>query len=68
MAAAEAEAAKILQSARNEVDNRVKTARHELTEYAGELASQRAEAILREKITEADQHKLFDESLREVAR
>jgi F-type H+-transporting ATPase subunit b len=66
MAAAEAEAAKILQSARNEVDNRLKTARHELTEYAGQLASERAEAILKEKITEADQKKLFDESLREV--
>lgn len=66
IAAAEAEAQKILQSARNEVENRVKTARHELTEYAGQLASQRAEAILREKITDADQKKLFEESLREV--
>ena len=65
--AAEAEAAKILQSARNEVDNRLKTARHELTEYAGQLASQRAEAILKEKITEADQKKLFEESLRQVS-
>jgi F-type H+-transporting ATPase subunit b len=66
MAAAEAEAAKILQSARNEVENRLKSARHELTEYAGQLASDRAMAILKEKITEADQKKLFDESLREV--
>lgn len=66
MAAAEAEAAKILQAARNEVDNRLKNARHELTEYAGQLASERAEAILKEKITETDQKKLFDESLREV--
>ena len=49
IAAAEAEAQKILQSARNEVDNRLKHARHELTEYAGELATQRAEQILREK-------------------
>lgn len=67
IAAAEAEAAKILQSARNEVDNRLKSARHELTEFAGQLASERAEAILREKITEADQRKLFQESVREVA-
>ena len=66
IAAAEAEAAKILQSARNEVENRLKHARHELTEYAGVLASERAEAILREKITDADQKKLFEESLREV--
>ena len=66
VAAAEAEAAKILQAARNEVENRLKSARHELTEYAGQLASERAEAILREKITDEDQQKLFDESLREV--
>jgi len=66
MAAAEAEAAKILQSARNEVDNRLKNARRELTEYAGQLASERAEVILKDKITEVDQKKLFEESLREV--
>ena len=66
IAAAEAEAAKILQSARNEVDNRLKSARHELTEYAGQLASERAEQILKDKITDADQKKLFEDSLREV--
>jgi F-type H+-transporting ATPase subunit b len=66
IAAAETEAAKILASARAEVDNRVKHARHELTEYAGQLASDRAEAILRQAITEKDQHKLFEESLQEV--
>jgi F-type H+-transporting ATPase subunit b len=67
IAAAEAEAQKILQSARNEVDNRLKHARHELTEYAGELATQRAEQILREQVTAADRERLFDESVREVA-
>jgi len=67
IAAAEAEAAKILANARNEVDNRLKHARHELTEYAGQLAAKRAEDILREKITPADQQKLFSESVREVA-
>ena len=66
IAAAEAEAAKILAQARAEVDNRLKNARHELTEYAGELASQRAEQLLRERITDADQKKLFDQSVREV--
>jgi F-type H+-transporting ATPase subunit b len=66
IAAAETEAAKILANARNEVDNRLKYARHELTEYAGQLAAERAEAILREKITPADQQKLFSESVREV--
>lgn len=67
IAAAEAESQKILTAARTEVDNRLKHARAELTEYAGELAAQRAEEILRERITEQDQQKLFQESLREVA-
>jgi F-type H+-transporting ATPase subunit b len=67
IAAAEAEAQRILQSARNEVDNRLKRARHELTEYAGELATQRAEQILREIVTDKDRERLFDESVREVA-
>jgi F-type H+-transporting ATPase subunit b len=66
IAAAEAEAQKILSAARNEVDNRLKHARHELTEYAGQLASDRAESILRESINDADRRKLFVESLHEV--
>jgi len=66
MAAAETEAQKMLANARNEVDNRLKHARAELTEYAGQLAAERAEQILREKITEQDQRKLFQESLHEV--
>ena len=67
IAAGEAEAAKILQAARAEIDSRLKVAKHELTEYAGELATERAEAILRDKITEEDRKKLFQESLREVS-
>ncbi|HEY0143125.1 MAG TPA: hypothetical protein VGF48_19695 [Thermoanaerobaculia bacterium] len=66
LAAAEAEAAKILANAQTEVDNRLKHARGELTEYAGQLAAQRAEQILRERMTEHDQSKLFQDSLREV--
>jgi F-type H+-transporting ATPase subunit b len=66
LTAAEAESQKILNNARTEVENRIKHARAELTAYAGQLASERAEQILREKITEADQKKLFAESLREV--
>ena len=66
IAAAEAEAKKILQSARNEVDNRLKLARHELTEFAGQLATQRAEQILREKVTDQDRARLFEDSVREV--
>lgn len=64
--AAEAEAAKILQAARNEVDNRLKHARHELTEYAGQLAAERAQQILKEQITEDDQRRLFRDSLEQV--
>lgn len=66
IAAAEAEAAKILATARNEVDSRLKFARKELTEYAGELAATRAEEILKEKITAEDQKKLFRDSLTQV--
>lgn len=66
IASAEAEAQKILTAAKTEVDNRLKHARNELTVYAGQLASERAEQILREKITEQDQKKLFQDSLREV--
>ena len=68
VAAAEVESQKMLATARNEVENRLKHARTELTEFAGQLASERAEAILRETITEQDQKNLFQESLREVAR
>ena len=66
IAAAEAEAAKILTTARNEVESRIKFARKELTEYAGELAATRAEAILKETITPEDQKKLFRDSLTQV--
>ncbi len=66
LAAAEAEAQKILQAARNEVDNRLKHAKSELTAYAGELAADRAEDLLRKNITESDQQRLFQESLRQV--
>lgn len=66
IAAAEAEAQKILASARSEVDNQLRHARSELTEYAGQLASERAEQLLRDKITDADQKKLFRESLSEI--
>lgn len=66
IAAAEVEAQKILTAAKNEVDNRLKYARHELTEYAGELTAERAEAILAQNINGEDQKKLFRESLSEV--
>ena len=66
IAAAENEAAKILTSARTEVDNKLKNARRELTEYAGQLASERAEQIMRERMTDEDRARIFRDSLREV--
>ncbi|HXG59484.1 MAG TPA: ATP synthase F0 subunit B [Thermoanaerobaculia bacterium] len=66
IAAAEMEAAKILQAARNEIDNRLKHARQELTEYAGQLAADRARAILEQRITDDDRVRLFRKGLREV--
>jgi F-type H+-transporting ATPase subunit b len=66
IAAAENEAAKILATARNEVDNKLKNARRELTEYAGQLASERAEQIMRERMTDEDRARIFRDSLREV--
>jgi F-type H+-transporting ATPase subunit b len=66
IAAAQAEAQKIIANAQSEVENRLRSARTELTDYAGQLAAQRAEQILREKITPEDQKKLFQESLAAV--
>ena len=59
-------AGEILASARTEVDNKLKNARRELTEYAGQLASERAEQIMRERMTDEDRARIFRDSLREV--
>lgn len=67
VASAEAEAKKILASAKNEVEMRVRLARKELTEYAGQLAADRAEKILQGTLTEADRRKLFTEGLQGLA-
>lgn len=66
MAAAEADALKILASARAEVDARVKMARQELTSLAADVATERATAILRESMTDSDRKRLFGESLEEI--
>lgn len=67
VAAAEAESQKILLAAKNEIENRLKAARTELTQYAGELAADRAEQILKTSITEGDQKKLFRDSLSQIS-
>lgn len=66
IAAAEAEAAKLLATARSAVDAQLKAARQELTEYAGQLASERALSILETQMTDADRKKAFAEGLENV--
>lgn len=66
IAAGEAEAQKILATARNEVDARLKAARKELTDYAGQLAADRAKAILEQSLTDADRRRLFAESVEQI--
>jgi F-type H+-transporting ATPase subunit b len=66
IAAAETEAEKIVAGARNEVDARVKLARKELMEFAGELASERARALVEQSLTDADRHRLFEQSVDEI--
>ncbi len=63
IAAAKGEAEKILASARGEIDSRVKVARQQLTEYAGELAAQKAHDMLVDAMSETDRRKVFNESV-----
>jgi F0F1-type ATP synthase membrane subunit b/b' len=44
----------------------VKQARKELTEYAGDLATSRAQALLEQSMTEADRKHFFAESVKRV--
>lgn len=67
VAAAEEEAKKILAAAQIEVDTKMKAARQELTAYARELATQRAQQLVESNLTDADRKRLFAESVREVA-
>jgi len=66
IAAANEESEKILRSARGEVEARIRLARKELTDYAGELAAQRAHQLLQQSLTDADRRKLFEESLTSI--
>lgn len=60
---AKLEAEKILASARGEVEARVKLARRQLTEYAGELAAQKAHDMLASSMDDADRRKVFAENV-----
>lgn len=66
IAAADLEATKILNTARNEVDARVKMARAELMKLAGDIATQRAATLVAGAITDTDRHKLFADSVRQI--
>lgn len=67
IASAKADAEKILASARGEVEARVKLARRELTEYAGQLAADKAHQMLVSSMSEADRRKVFAESVDHLA-
>lgn len=65
--AAEVEAQKILNAARAEVDARIKLAKQELTDYAGQLSAERARALIEQQLTDEDRRKIFDQSVAEIA-
>jgi F-type H+-transporting ATPase subunit b len=64
--AARLEAEKILAQARGEVDSRIKLARKELTEYAGELAAEKTHEILATSMTDADRKRVFADSVKAI--
>ena len=64
--AAAAESEKILFTAKSQIDQRLKQARRELTEYAGELASNKAQSMIEDALTEQDRSKLFAESVEKI--
>jgi F-type H+-transporting ATPase subunit b len=61
VAQAEADAQRIVQRGASEIEIRVREARKELTSYAGDLAVQMADDILRRSMTEEDQKRLVAE-------
>lgn len=64
--AARLEAEKILAQARGEVDSRIKQARKELTDYAGQLAADKAHEILASSMTESDRKRVFADSVKAI--
>lgn len=61
-----AEAEKVLAQAKNAVDAQLRQAKSELTEYAGQLAAERALTILETQMTDADRRKIFAEGVEEI--
>ncbi len=64
--AARLEGEKILAQARGEVDSRIKQARKELTDYAGQLAADKTHEILASSMTDADRKKVFADSVKAI--
>ncbi len=64
--AARVEAEKILAPALGEVDSRIKQARKELTDYAGQLAADKTHEILASSMTESDRKRVFAESVKAI--
>lgn len=60
------EAERILTQARSAVEAQLKQAKKELTDYAGQLAAERALSMLESNLTDADRRKLFAEGLEEI--
>lgn len=67
IAASQADAEKILTSAKSEVDARLKQAKAELTAFAAQLATARATEILRNGVNESDRQKIFADSVQQVS-
>ena len=63
VAAAEAESKRILATAKSQIDQRVSRARRELTDYAGQLAAERAQKMIESDLTDQDRATYFDESV-----
>lgn len=59
----EADAQRLVQRAAAEIDSRVRTARKELTAYAGDLALEIAADILKKNLTPEDQARLLNEGI-----
>ncbi len=66
LAAAELEAAKILTTANAGIEARLKQARTELAAYAGQLATERAHALLASNLTSEDRHRIFEQSVQKI--
>jgi len=66
IAAAEREAARILENAERGIESRIRAARKELKAYAAELALDRARKLLRERIDEEEDQRLLDRLLEDI--